>query len=83
MIAPWVRNARASKQRHATPEEAAMSQNNTKSNALTVRSAIKAGRSRVDQPDPPNRRQRRSRTRRLAVAQFGVNEHGVPTFTKA
>lgn len=60
-----------------------MSQNNTKSNALTVRSALKAGRSRLDQPDPPNRRQRRSRTRRLALAQFGVNEHGVPTFTKA
>lgn len=61
-----------------------MSQNKNKSNALTVRSAIRAGAySRVDQPDPPNRRQRATRTRRLALAQFGVNAHGVPTFTRA
>ena len=61
-----------------------MSQKNTKSNILTVKSAIKAGAySRVDQPDPPNRRQRKTQARRLTVAQFGVNEHGVATFTKA
>ena len=61
-----------------------MSQNNTTSSALTVRSAVRAGRyTRVDQPDPPNRKQRASRRRRLTLAQFGVNEHGVPTFTKA
>ena len=83
VIAKWVRNAHATNSVTRRQKEAAMSQNHTKSNALTVRSALKAGRSRVDQPDPPNRRQRRSRTRRLAVAQFGVNEHGVPTFTKA
>ena len=60
-----------------------MSQNNTTSGALTVRSAVRAGRNRADQPDPPNRKQRASRKRRLTLAQFGVNEHGVPTFTKA
>ena len=61
-----------------------MSQTNTKSNALTVRSAVRAGAySRVDQPDPPNRKPRAKRTRRLALAQFGVNEQGVPTFTRA
>ena len=61
-----------------------MSQKDSKSNALTVKSAIRAGAySRVDQPDPPNRRQRKTRARRLTLAQFGVNEHGMPTFTKA
>lgn len=61
-----------------------MSQNNTTSSALTVRSAVRAGRyTRVDQPDPPNRKPRASRKRRLALSQFGVNEYGVPTFTKA
>ena len=65
------------------PEEAAMSQNNSKANGLAVRSAIRAGRLRADQPDPPNQRQRATKKRRLTLAQFGVNEHGVPTFTKA
>ena len=62
-----------------------MSQKNSKSSVLTVKSAIRAGAySRVDQPDPPNRKQRKTKqTRRLALAQFGVNEHGMPTFTKA
>ena len=61
-----------------------MSQKNSKSSALPVKSAIRAGAySRVDQPDPPNRKQRKTKTRRLALAQFGVNEHGMPTFTKA
>ena len=64
-------------------KEAAMSQTNTKSNALTVRSAVRAGFSRVDQPDPQNRKPRSKRTRRLALAQFGVNEQGMPTFTRA
>lgn len=59
-----------------------MSQNNAKSNGVPVRSAIRAGRRRVDQPDPPNQKRRASR-RRLTLAQFGVNEHGVPTFTRA
>lgn len=61
-----------------------MSQKNTKSSALAVRSAVRAGAySRVDQPDPPNRKQRATKRRRLALAQFGVNDHGVPTFTRA
>ena len=61
-----------------------MSQKNTTSNGLKVRTAVRAGAySRVDQPDPPNRRGRATRRRRLVLAQFGVNEHGVPTFTKA
>ena len=60
-----------------------MAQKNSSSNVLTVRSAVRAGAySRVDQPDPPNKRQRKS-TRRLALAQFGVNAQGRPTFTKA
>lgn len=60
-----------------------MSQKNSKSSAFTVKSAIRAGAySRVDQPDPPNQRQRKTRARRLSLAQFGVNEHGRPTFTK-
>lgn len=61
-----------------------MSQKNSTPNGLKVRTAVRAGAySRVDQPDPPNRRQRVTRKRRLALAQFGVNEHGVPTFTRA
>ena len=61
-----------------------MSQKNSKSNALTVKSAVRAGAySRVDQPDPPNRKQRKTKNaRRLTLAQFGVNEHGMPTFTR-
>jgi hypothetical protein len=59
-----------------------MSQKNSKSSSLTVKSAIRAGGIvRVDQPDPPNRKQRKSGTRRLTLAQFGVNAHGLPTFT--
>jgi hypothetical protein len=65
-------------------KEAAMAQKNSRSNILPVRSAVRAGAySRVDQPDPPNRRQRKSVTRRLALAQFGVDAHGRPTFTRA
>ena len=60
-----------------------MPQTSTSATALTVRSAIRAGRLRADQPDPPNRRPRANRKRRLALAQFGVNAHGAPTFTKA
>ena len=60
-----------------------MSQNKSKTNGLSVRSAIRAGRLRVEQPDPVNQRQRATKRRRLTLAQFGVNEHGVPTFTKA
>ena len=60
-----------------------MTQNTSTSNTLTVRSAIRAGRLRADQPDPPNQKRRATRSRRLTVAQFGVNAHGVPTFTKA
>lgn len=61
-----------------------MPQNNTNSSALTVRSAVRAGKySRVDQPDPPNSRSRVIRRRRLALTQFSVNGQGVPTFTKA
>jgi hypothetical protein len=59
-----------------------MAQNTTNSNGLTVRSAIRAGRLRADQPDPPNRRGRATR-KRLVLAQFGVNAQGVATFTKA
>jgi hypothetical protein len=67
-----------------TQKETVMTQNNSKTNALTVRSAIRAGRLRADQPDPPNQRRRAARNRRrLTLGQFGVNEHGVPTFTKA
>jgi hypothetical protein len=67
------------------PKEAAMSQKNSNSSALTVKSSIRAGayNSRLDQPDPSNRKQRKTRTRRLSLAQFGVNEQGMPTFTKA
>ena len=61
-----------------------MAQKNSSSNVLTVRSAVRAGAySRVDQPDPPNRRQRKATSRRLALAQFGVTAQGRPTFTKA
>jgi hypothetical protein len=59
-----------------------MSQTNTTPSGLTVKSAIRAGRLRADQPDPPNRR-KIARRYRLTVSQFGVNAHGVATFTKA
>ena len=59
-----------------------MAQNTTNANGLTVKSAIRAGRLRADQPDPPNRG-RKTRKRGLVLAQFGVNAHGVPTYTKA
>jgi hypothetical protein len=66
-------------------KEAVMSQKNSNSGALTVKSAIRAGGyNRADQPDPPNRKQRKTKkTRRLTLAQFGVNEQGLPTFTWA
>jgi hypothetical protein len=67
-------------------KEAAMTQNNSKSSALTVKTAVRAGAfstGRLEQPDPANRKQRKTRNRRLSLAQFGVNEHGLPTFTKA
>jgi len=60
-----------------------MSQKNSNSSALTVKSALRAGYNRNDQPDPPNRKQRKTRIRRLTLGQFGVNEHGMPTFTRA
>lgn len=66
-----------------------MSQKHTTSSGLKVRTAVRAGAfSRVDQPDPPNRKARTTTTtktkkRRLVLAQFGVNEHGVPTFIRA
>jgi len=65
------------------PEEAVMSHNDSKTSGLAVRTAIRAGRLRADQPDPPNRRTREMKKRRLSLAQFGMNEHGVATFTKA
>ena len=63
-----------------------MTQNTSKSNGLTVRTSLKAGAirgeaGRLDQPDRPNRRMHTA-ARRLVVAQFGVNAHGVPTFTR-
>jgi len=63
-----------------------MTQHTSKSNGLTVRTALKAGAirdgaTRADQPDRPNRRMHTA-ARRLVVSQFGVNRHGVPTFTR-
>ena len=41
-------------------------------------------RGRVDQPDPPNRPQRGAwNKRRLALAQFSLNEHGEATITRS
>ena len=40
-------------------------------------------RGRLEQPDPPNRSQRGlGSERRLAPAQFSLNEHGEATFTR-
>ena len=42
-----------------------------------------ATRGRVDQPDPPNRTQCEAwRKRRLALAQFGLNQNGDATYTR-
>jgi hypothetical protein len=64
-----------------------MTEQTSTSNGLSVRTALKAGAvrpgaGRAEQPDRPNFRKQSSK-RRLVVSQFGVNEHGVPTFTKA
>ena len=52
-----------------------MTQQTSTSNGLPVRSAVRAGRLRADQPDPPNQKRHNAPTR-LTVAHFGVNDKG-------
>ena len=77
-------DSKSDSQKVASQPSSAKTRTGADAKGVRVQTTIKAGRSRVDQPDPPNRRNGNAATRpaRLVAAQFRVNEHGELVFLR-